>query len=153
MQDPKIAKNSPSGHHRTSLSGYIFATKACIDNRKKLVKQQCLPHMFSQYGELQPTSSWDRFVSLGTSANFNGFCVVASSWALAHIVVVCVLYCVCTVYIFMCLLEKTVWTPLSPHPVCWGSGCGKVKKDGWLFLLFIVHRTLEWSCLWQQRCY
>jgi len=31
----KIAKNSPSGHHRTSLSGCIFATKAHIDNRKK----------------------------------------------------------------------------------------------------------------------
>ena len=30
-----IGKNSPSGHHRTTLSGYIFATKACIDNRKK----------------------------------------------------------------------------------------------------------------------
>jgi len=35
------------------LSGYIFATKARIDNRKKkLVKQQCLPNMSSQYGEL-----------------------------------------------------------------------------------------------------
>ena len=31
----KIAKNVPSGHHRTTLSAYIFATKACIDNRKK----------------------------------------------------------------------------------------------------------------------
>jgi len=28
---------SPSGHHRTTLSGYIFATKARIDNRKKLL--------------------------------------------------------------------------------------------------------------------
>jgi len=28
-------KNSPSGHHRTTLSGYIFATKAIVDNRKK----------------------------------------------------------------------------------------------------------------------
>jgi len=28
-------KKSPSGHHRTTLSGYIFATKACMDNRKK----------------------------------------------------------------------------------------------------------------------
>jgi len=36
MQDKKIAKNSPSGHRRTTLSGYIFATKARIDNRKKL---------------------------------------------------------------------------------------------------------------------
>ena len=28
-------KQSPSGHHHTTLSGYIFATKAHIDNRKK----------------------------------------------------------------------------------------------------------------------
>ena len=26
-------KKSPSGHHRTTLSGYIFTTKVCIDNR------------------------------------------------------------------------------------------------------------------------
>ena len=31
----KVAKKSPSGHHRTNFSGYIFATKAHIDNRKK----------------------------------------------------------------------------------------------------------------------
>ena len=43
-------------HLGTTLSGNIFATKARIDNRKKIVKQQCLPHMLSQYGELQPTS-------------------------------------------------------------------------------------------------
>ena len=30
----KIAKNSPSGHHRTTLSGCIFAAKARIDNQK-----------------------------------------------------------------------------------------------------------------------
>jgi len=34
MHEAKIAKKSPSGHHRTNLSGYIFATKARIDNRK-----------------------------------------------------------------------------------------------------------------------
>jgi len=65
MQDPKMAKNSPSEHHRTNLSGYIFATKAYIDNRKKVVKQQYLPHMSLQYGELRSTSGWDPFVSLG----------------------------------------------------------------------------------------
>jgi len=32
----KIAKKSPSGHQRTTLSGYIFAIKARIDNRKKI---------------------------------------------------------------------------------------------------------------------
>ena len=34
--------------------GYIFATKAYIDNRKKLIKQQYLSHMSSQYGERRP---------------------------------------------------------------------------------------------------
>jgi len=28
----KLHKKSLSGHHRTTLSGYIFATKAHIDN-------------------------------------------------------------------------------------------------------------------------
>jgi len=30
-----VAKKSLPGHHRTNLSGYIFATKAPVDNRKK----------------------------------------------------------------------------------------------------------------------
>jgi len=29
------AKKSPSRHHHTTLSGHIFATKACIDNGEK----------------------------------------------------------------------------------------------------------------------
>jgi len=64
-------KKSPSRHHCTSLSGYIFTTKACIDNPKKnLVKQQYLLHMSSQYGELRPTSGWKRFGSLGHPSKF-----------------------------------------------------------------------------------
>jgi len=35
MQDPKNRQKSPSEHHRTTLSGCIFATEARIDNRKK----------------------------------------------------------------------------------------------------------------------
>jgi len=31
----KLHKKSPSAHHRTTLSSYIFATKAYIDNQKK----------------------------------------------------------------------------------------------------------------------
>ena len=46
-----------SAHNRTTLSSYIFATKARIDNRKKIIKQRYLPHMSSQYGELRLTSS------------------------------------------------------------------------------------------------
>ena len=52
----KSRQKSPSGHHRTTLSGYIFATRARIDNRKKLVKQQYLLHMSLEYGELRPSS-------------------------------------------------------------------------------------------------
>jgi len=29
-----MPKKSPSGHHRTTLSGYIFSTRAYIDNWK-----------------------------------------------------------------------------------------------------------------------
>ena len=58
-------KKSPSAHHHTSLSTYIFANKACIDNGKTAVKQQCLLHMSLQYDELQPTNGWDRFGSVG----------------------------------------------------------------------------------------
>ena len=52
----KSRQKSPSGHHRTTSSGYIFATKAHIDNRKKLVKQQYLLYMSPQYSE-RPTSA------------------------------------------------------------------------------------------------
>jgi len=45
---------------------------------KKLVKQQYLLHMSLQYGELWSTIGWDRFVSLGTPANFNGFRILAA---------------------------------------------------------------------------
>ena len=74
----KIAKNSPSGHHRTTLSGYIFTTKAHIDNLKKLVKQQYLLQMSAQYGELRPTNGWDRFGRLGHPYKFQRVLHLAS---------------------------------------------------------------------------
>jgi len=37
---------------------------------KKLVKQQYLLHMSSQYGELRPINDWDLFGSLGHSGKF-----------------------------------------------------------------------------------
>ena len=42
IKHAKMTQKSPSGHHRTNLSGYIFANTACIDNRKKVIKQQYL---------------------------------------------------------------------------------------------------------------
>ena len=71
-------KNSPSGHHRTTLSGYIVATKTCIDNRKNLlysnISSTC-PHNMVNFGPL--TAEIDSGV-WGTAANFNGFRVLAS---------------------------------------------------------------------------
>jgi len=57
-----MAKNSPSGHHRTTLSGYICTTKACIDNRKKnlLNSNICSTcfHNMANFGPLTAESGW-----------------------------------------------------------------------------------------------
>jgi len=72
------AKNSPSAHHRTTLPGYIFATKARIDNRKKRVKQQYLPTCPYNIVNFGPLAA--EIVSLvwSTPANFNGFRFLAA---------------------------------------------------------------------------
>jgi len=78
IQDPKksqkIAIWAPS-HKFVELYLRNYGT---YRQSEKIVKQQYLLHMFAQYGELRPTSGWDRFVSLGTPANFNGFRVLAA---------------------------------------------------------------------------
>jgi len=115
----KIAKKSRSGHHPTTLSGWIIATKACIDNWKKSllsisISSTC-PHNMVNFGPLAAEIFWRVW---GTPANFNRFCVLAallqgipvlgvsqtaalnrgrhlylagrpSRWALAHILVYC----------------------------------------------------------------
>jgi len=73
----KIAKNPPSAHHRTTLSGYIFATKARIDNQKNLLNSNISP-ISLQYGELRPTSGWDWFTSLGHPSKFQRGSRIAS---------------------------------------------------------------------------
>jgi len=75
----KWRKKSPSRYHPTTLSGYIFATKACIDNRKKNllssnISSTC-PHNMVNFGLLAAeilSGVW------GTPATFNGFRVVAA---------------------------------------------------------------------------
>jgi len=92
IQDAKNRQKSTSGHHRSTLSGYIFATKACIDNRKKTVKQQYLLQKSPQYMvNFGPLAAEIGPVVWGTSANFNGFRVQTSLlhgtliWALAKL--------------------------------------------------------------------
>jgi len=81
----KIAQNSPSAHYRTTLSSYIFTTKACIDNRKKTFKQQYLLHVSSQYGELRPTNGWHLLASLGHPSQFQRVSRLGSVTALHSI--------------------------------------------------------------------
>jgi len=52
----KVAKNRHLGTIAQLCSAISFATKACIDSLKKLVKGQLLLHMSAQYGEIQPTN-------------------------------------------------------------------------------------------------
>ena len=78
----KLRQKSPYVHHRTTLSGHIFATEACIDNRKNLLDS--ISPTCSHNGELRLTSGWDRFVSLGHPSEFQrilriGFITAATS--------------------------------------------------------------------------
>jgi len=79
IQDAKNRQKSPSAHHRTTLSGYIFATNAHIDNREKNLLSSNIAsrglHNMVNFGllaaEIGP-------VVWGTPANFNGFRVLAA---------------------------------------------------------------------------
>ena len=103
-----MMQKSLSAHHRTTLSGYIFATKARIDNQKKNLLSSNISSTYL-YNMLNFGPLAAEIVSLvwGTPANFNGFRVLAallhsqtaalnrgrylysagrpSRWALAHI--------------------------------------------------------------------
>ena len=74
----KSCQKLPSGHHRTTLSGYIFATKAFIDNRKKNLLSS---NTSSSYPDNMV--NFDLLVAdivslvWGTPANFSGFHVLA----------------------------------------------------------------------------
>jgi len=80
IHDTKLTqKKSRSAHHRTNLLGYIFATKACIDNRNKNllninISSAC-PHSMMNF--CPPKAEIGSGV-WGTPANFNGFRVFAS---------------------------------------------------------------------------
>jgi len=74
MQDPKNC------HLRTitqlSQAISLQLRHALTIEWKKLVTQQYLSHMSSQYGELRPTSGWDLLVSLRHPSKFQ--------WILRH---------------------------------------------------------------------
>ena len=79
IPDAKITPKSPSAHHCTTLLGYIFTTKACIDNRKKhllngSICSICLHNMVN-FGPLTAEICCRVW---GIPTNFNEFRVLAS---------------------------------------------------------------------------
>ena len=74
----KSRQKSPSGHHRTTSSGYIFATKTRIDNRKTLLSSNMsstCPHNMVNFGPLTAEIDWRVW---GTPSYFNGYRVLAA---------------------------------------------------------------------------
>jgi len=66
MQDPKTSPKIAFWAPSQNVVGLYLRNEGTYrQSEKQLVKQQYLPHMSSQYGELQNTSGWNRFVSLG----------------------------------------------------------------------------------------
>ena len=91
-------KKSAFWHHRTTLSGCVFAAEACIDNRKKNLlnidtSSTCRHNMVNYYSRLGSVTA--RHCSSGCQPNFAALnrgrhlylAGQPSRWALAHILV------------------------------------------------------------------
>jgi len=72
----KLAKKSPSGHHRTTLSGHIFATNSRIE--KKLLSSNIASTCSHNMVNFGPLAAEIDPVVWGTPANFNRFRVLAA---------------------------------------------------------------------------
>jgi len=124
----KVAKRSPSGHHRTTLSGYIFATKAHIDNQKKNllsgnISSTC-PDSMVNFGSLAAEIG---LVVWGTPANFNRFCFLAT---LLH-------------GISVLGISQTLWHWRGRHLYLAGRPSHWALAHILVFLLYIRH-AFEW---------
>jgi len=83
----RLAKNtgrrkSPKIRHLRTIAQLCRAISSQLRHvstiEKRLVKQQYLPHMSLQYGELGPLGAEIGLLVWGTPANFNGFCILAA---------------------------------------------------------------------------
>jgi len=66
----RTQKNLPFGHHYANCGAMSLQLRHVSIIGTKPVKQQYLPHMSLQCGELWPTSGWDLFASLGHPRKF-----------------------------------------------------------------------------------
>jgi len=168
MQDPKKVAKSPSGHHPTTLSGYIFAIIWHISTiGKNWLSSNISPTCSHNMVNFGPLAAEILSLVWGTTGNFNGFRVLAallhgtlvvgvsqtaalnrgrhlysaglpSRWALAHISSLNV-FCVCWQSNIQCLNEKTQFLGFLFRRVVRNHEIGEVGKQSIVwFLTFIV---------------
>ena len=119
----KIAKNSPSGHHHTTLPGYIFATKTRIDNRKKnLLSSSVSPTCPHNIVNFHPLAAEVRWRVWDTPGNFNGFCILAA------------------------LLHGTLVVGVSQTLWRWTGGAIYIRQSGHSFVSFFISRLQQSIC-------
>jgi len=78
MHDPKITKNSASGHHRTICRAVSLQLRHVSTIGKKIVKQQCLPTYPHNMVNFGPLAAEILSLVWGTPANFKWFRVLAA---------------------------------------------------------------------------
>jgi len=104
-----------------NLSGYIFATKACIDNRKKMLNSNIsstCPYSMANFGPLAGeigSGVW------GTPANFKGFRVLAA------------------------LLHATLVVGVSQTLLRWREGATYIRQGGHHVHILVAHIVLSSS--------
>jgi len=72
------AKKLPSGHNCTTVSACVFATEACIDDRKNLLNTSISPTCPHNMVNVVPLTAEMSSGVWRSPANFSGFCVFAS---------------------------------------------------------------------------
>jgi len=103
-------KKSPKICHLGTIAHICWAISSQLRHistfGKKLVKQRCLPHMSSQYGELGPLAAEICWQVWGTAANFNGFRILGA------------------------LLHGTLVVDVSQTLRCWTEGATYIWQGG-----------------------
>ena len=178
MRRTRLAAKSPSQHHRTTLSGHIFATKACIDNRKKNLLSSntsyTCPDNMVNFGPLTaeigsgvwgtPTNfngfaSWQRYCTASSSGRQPNFAALnrgrhlcsagrPSGWALAHILVLQVLVLAQSQNLYIIVLALS-WTSVSRLGSVWWLSLS-VRDNECLFCAFCLYflSACNISCCW-----
>ena len=101
----KVAKNRHPGtivHFCRAISSQL---RHISTTGKKIIKQQYVIQMSSQYGELRPTRGWDRFGSLGHPYEFQRFSRLSA------------------------LLYGTPAVGVSQTLQCWTEGATYIRQD------------------------